>query len=456
MRRVEVVGGRDELRDACRRGLGGPRGAHAAPAVRRRGEDRVPRLRCADGAHRATSATRGSTPGIVPFSTHALPRPTRRYWETVVPGRLHHRVLPRPVPQLVLLAARDEHRARDASRRSGRSSGYATLFGEDGRPMHKSWGNAIEFDEAAERMGVDVMRWMYANAAPGGQHPLRLARRGRGAPRAARAVERVRVLRHVRPASPGWTPGPPGAARSTGPHRRWTAGSCRALAGVAGRRGRAAGRLRRSTPRPGRSRASSTTSRPGTCASAGKRFSRSDDAADRDAAFATLPPGARRARARCSRRSSRSSPSRCTGTSSSPVGPGGAGERPPHALAGRGARGAIATRRWRPPWPSAPRRRARPVPAQPGRASSSASRWRALWLALPGRRRRLPARTCSGACADEINVKEVERHRRRVGAGRAAGEAAAAEDRQEARRRDPGGHGRGPRGRRGVPRPMAP
>ena len=44
--------------------------------------------------------------------------------------------------------------------------GYATLFGEDGRPMHKSWGNAIEFDEAAERMGVDVMRWTYANARP--------------------------------------------------------------------------------------------------------------------------------------------------------------------------------------------------------------------------------------------------------------------------------------------------
>jgi isoleucyl-tRNA synthetase len=32
--------------------------------------------------------------------------------------------------------------------------------------MHKSWGNAIEFDEAAERMGVDVMRWMFANARP--------------------------------------------------------------------------------------------------------------------------------------------------------------------------------------------------------------------------------------------------------------------------------------------------
>ncbi len=44
--------------------------------------------------------------------------------------------------------------------------GYATLYGEDGRPMHKSWGNAIEFNEAAERMGVDVMRWMYASARP--------------------------------------------------------------------------------------------------------------------------------------------------------------------------------------------------------------------------------------------------------------------------------------------------
>ena len=44
--------------------------------------------------------------------------------------------------------------------------GYATLFGEDGRPMHKSWGNSIEFNEAAEKMGVDVMRWMYASARP--------------------------------------------------------------------------------------------------------------------------------------------------------------------------------------------------------------------------------------------------------------------------------------------------
>jgi isoleucyl-tRNA synthetase len=44
--------------------------------------------------------------------------------------------------------------------------GFATLFGEDGRAMHKSWGNSIEFNEGAERIGVDVMRWMFARAKP--------------------------------------------------------------------------------------------------------------------------------------------------------------------------------------------------------------------------------------------------------------------------------------------------
>jgi isoleucyl-tRNA synthetase len=39
--------------------------------------------------------------------------------------------------------------------------GYATLLAEDGRPMHKSWGNMIEFNEAADKMGVDTMRWLF-------------------------------------------------------------------------------------------------------------------------------------------------------------------------------------------------------------------------------------------------------------------------------------------------------
>jgi len=43
---------------------------------------------------------------------------------------------------------------------------YATCLAEDGREMHKSWGNAIEFNEAADKMGVDVVRWMYVNHKP--------------------------------------------------------------------------------------------------------------------------------------------------------------------------------------------------------------------------------------------------------------------------------------------------
>ena len=43
---------------------------------------------------------------------------------------------------------------------------YALLLDEHGEEMHKSKGNSIPFDEAAEHIGADVMRWMYASANP--------------------------------------------------------------------------------------------------------------------------------------------------------------------------------------------------------------------------------------------------------------------------------------------------
>ena len=39
--------------------------------------------------------------------------------------------------------------------------GHALVNDENGEEMHKSKGNAILFDEAADRMGCDVMRWMF-------------------------------------------------------------------------------------------------------------------------------------------------------------------------------------------------------------------------------------------------------------------------------------------------------
>jgi len=44
--------------------------------------------------------------------------------------------------------------------------GFATLTGEDGRPMHKSWGNMVEFNEGADKIGVDVMRWLFCRQNP--------------------------------------------------------------------------------------------------------------------------------------------------------------------------------------------------------------------------------------------------------------------------------------------------
>ncbi len=99
--------------------------------------------------------------------------------------------------------------------------GYALVFAEDGRQMHKSWGNAIEFDEAAERMGVDVMRWMYASARPEdnvlfGWHAADEARRG------LLVLWNVYAFLVTYARLAGWTPGvgaPPVADRP--PLDRW-------------------------------------------------------------------------------------------------------------------------------------------------------------------------------------------------------------------------------------------
>ncbi|MDD4990244.1 MAG: isoleucine--tRNA ligase [Candidatus Pacebacteria bacterium] len=44
--------------------------------------------------------------------------------------------------------------------------GFASVVDEKGEEMHKSKGNAIWFDEAVEKIGADVMRWMYVVQNP--------------------------------------------------------------------------------------------------------------------------------------------------------------------------------------------------------------------------------------------------------------------------------------------------
>lgn len=44
--------------------------------------------------------------------------------------------------------------------------GFATLYDEKGKPMHKSSGNMIEFTQGADEIGVDVMRWLFLRQNP--------------------------------------------------------------------------------------------------------------------------------------------------------------------------------------------------------------------------------------------------------------------------------------------------
>jgi isoleucyl-tRNA synthetase len=44
--------------------------------------------------------------------------------------------------------------------------GHGTIRDEKGQPMHKSLGNAIAFEEAAERAGADVLRWIFVQHNP--------------------------------------------------------------------------------------------------------------------------------------------------------------------------------------------------------------------------------------------------------------------------------------------------
>ncbi len=102
--------------------------------------------------------------GIVPLSTLQY-RTNPNYWKQWYPADLTSESFPGQFRNwfysMLVMAT-----VLDGSPPFKNNFSYATLFAEDGRAMHKSWGNSIEFNEAADKMGVDVMRWMYCNHKP--------------------------------------------------------------------------------------------------------------------------------------------------------------------------------------------------------------------------------------------------------------------------------------------------
>ena len=98
--------------------------------------------------------------GIVPFSTLKY-NTDRNYWSQWFPADFVTECFPGQFRNwfysMLAMSAELEGKAPFKT-----LLGHALVKDETGRDMHKSWGNAIWFDDAAEKMGVDVMRWMYS------------------------------------------------------------------------------------------------------------------------------------------------------------------------------------------------------------------------------------------------------------------------------------------------------
>jgi isoleucyl-tRNA synthetase len=102
--------------------------------------------------------------GIVAYSTLGY-RTHRDYWRRWFPADLITESFPGQFRNwFYSMLAMSTIMERRAPFRAVQT--YATCLAEDGRPMHKSWGNMIEFNDAADTMGVDVMRWMFCAHKP--------------------------------------------------------------------------------------------------------------------------------------------------------------------------------------------------------------------------------------------------------------------------------------------------
>ena len=102
--------------------------------------------------------------GIVPFSTLHY-RHDRAYWAEWFPADMISESFPGQfrnwfysmLAQSAALTTQPPYKTVFS---------YALMRDEKGEEMHKSRGNAIWFDDAAEEFGVDVMRWLFASVNP--------------------------------------------------------------------------------------------------------------------------------------------------------------------------------------------------------------------------------------------------------------------------------------------------
>ncbi|MDZ4688914.1 MAG: class I tRNA ligase family protein [Planctomycetaceae bacterium] len=121
--------------------------------------------------------------GIVPFSTLGF-NTHPDYWKRWYPADLVTECFPGQFRNwfysMLSLSTMMQHGRTDdpAEKKPFKTLlGHRLVMNEAGKPMHKSDGTAIWFEEAAEQLGVDTMRWLYLQQNPatdlrfGTRHP---------------------------------------------------------------------------------------------------------------------------------------------------------------------------------------------------------------------------------------------------------------------------------------------
>ncbi|MFQ5461299.1 MAG: isoleucine--tRNA ligase [Phycisphaerae bacterium] len=162
----EVIGSKEELREKAVSGWD----AFDGQSPHRPYVDAV-KIACAKCGHRSV----GRIPdvgnpwldaGIVAYSTTHY-NSDRTHWEKWIPADLITECFPgqfRNWFYAILAMSTMMELGKDRPRIPFKNVlGHALVMNEERQAMHKSDGTAIWFEEAAEQIGVDVMRWMYCS-----------------------------------------------------------------------------------------------------------------------------------------------------------------------------------------------------------------------------------------------------------------------------------------------------
>mgnify|MGYP000331553018 CR=1 FL=1 len=159
----EVIGSREELKERAVEGWDKFEGH--SPHKPHIDEVKIKCLKCGEVVPRIPDVGNPwLDAGIVPFSTcHYLT--DHDYWEKWFPADFITECFPGQFRNWFysLLAMSTVLENREPFRTI---LGHALVKDEEGKDMHKSAGNAIWFEEAAEKMGVEVMRYIFASHNP--------------------------------------------------------------------------------------------------------------------------------------------------------------------------------------------------------------------------------------------------------------------------------------------------